>query len=288
MSTEDAFNTALRISLENPEVFPSSPWTNQDGLVSLLKECREEDDTLLVKELITQLNENIVDDGKTNDLLFKMAEAINRNEVAGDKTALAVMRVKGDPKSDGSQSILDLLKVPLDIKVNFKYGYCTTTFNEIQSLYQKKNYRHFIVVDDFIGSGKTVFRRYWQFLNWNLADATIHFYFLAGMAKAMSFCRNWTIPADCCKIMYKGISGHYQGEDLLKRVWAMERLENQLSSKSGDVNLKDCEFGYNHAEALFCRKYGNIPNSVFPIFWWNKYDNGDKRIPIFRRIQDGF
>lgn len=287
MSTEDAFNTALRISLENTEVFPPSPWTNQDGLVSLLEECQEDDDVELVKELIGKLNNNIADEIKTNDLLFKMAETIGRNEIPGDETALSVMRVKGDTKSDGSQSIIDLLKVPLEIKANFKYGYCTTTFNEIQSLYTK-GYRHFIVVDDFIGSGKTAFRRYYDFSCWKLEGATIHFYFLAGMAKAMSFCRNWTIPADCFKVMHKEISGYYSGKELLKRVWAMERLENKLGRLCGNVKLKDCAFGYNHAEALFCRKFGNIPNNVFPIFWWNKCSDGKSRIPIFRRVQDGY
>ena len=52
--------------------------------------------------------------------------------------------------------------------------------------------------------------------------------------------------------------------------------------------LKDNNFGYNHAEALYCRKYGNIPNSVFPIFWWKQYKDGSPRSPLFVRVQHGY
>ena len=88
--------------------------------------------------------------------------------------------------------------------------------------------------------------------------------------------------------MHKGISGYYQKEDKLKRIWSMRYLESQLGSERGETKLKENSWGYGHAEALYCRQFGNIPNSVFPIFWWNRYYDGAKRESVFTRVQDGY
>ena len=169
----------------------------------------------------------------------------------------------------------------------FEHGYSAICFEDIEKLY-KKGYRHFVVVDDFIGSGKTVNARYQYFLNRHLTDATMSFYFLAGMAKGISFCKNREIPVYCCKVMHKGIHGHYHKEELLKRIWSMRYFETHLGEESDTAQLKDYSFGYGQAEALYCRQFGNIPNSVFPIFWWNKKKDGSKRQSVFTRVQDGY
>lgn len=290
MTEAEIFNTALRISVQNEQVFPISkfPWTRKEGVITLLKDYKNQREAQFVNDIISQLNDNIVDEVSLNDLLFEMAKLISRNEVSGSQTALVVMRQKGDPMSDSSQSVIDHLKVPLKISTTFNYGYCTTSFNDITSIYKRRNFRHFIVVDDFIGSGKTVAKRYHDFQSWKLQNSTIHFYFLAGMSNAIQFCRNSSIPTDCCKIMPAALSGVYSGEDLQNRVNIMKRLESKLASAINTLQLKDFTFGYNQAEALYCMKFGNIPNSVFPILWWNKDNNSNDRITIFTRVQDGF
>lgn len=121
-----------------------------------------------------------------------------------------------------------------------------------------------------------------------MTGASISFYFLAGMAKGISYCKNRSIPVHCCKIMHKGISGHYRKEEMLKRIWSMRYLESQLGSESGTTKLKDNSWGYGHAEALYCRQFGNIPNSVFPIFWWNRNLDGTERPAVFTRVQHGY
>lgn len=289
MELDDAILRALTISTENKMVFPQSKnkWTNDTAVVDMLRPCRNEDDCTLICELFQQLNENIVDDARCYDLLCQMAIAIKKNETEGEHTALCVMRTKNDKDADGSQAIINELKMPLALTVDFKYGHSTVCFEEIHRLYNR-GYRHFIVVDDFIGSGKTVEARYNHFLNLHLAGATMNFYFLAGMAKGISYCKNRNISVYCSQIMHKGISGHYQKEERLKRIWSMRYLESQLGSESGETKLKDNSWGYGHAEALYCRHFGNIPNSVFPLFWWNRYYDGAKRESVFTRVQDGY
>ena len=290
MEPNEAIIRALSISKENKMVFPQSkyPWTNDAAIVDMLQPCRNEDDYTLIYELFQQLNDNIVDNARCYDLLCEMAMAIKKNEKEGEHTALCVMRTKNDKDADGSQAIINELKMPLALTVDFKYTYSAVCFDDIEWLYNKKGFRHFVVVDDFIGSGKTVEVRYRYFLNRHFADATISFYFLAGMAKGISYCKNRSIPVHCCKIMHKGISGHYRKEELLKRIWSMRYLESQLGSESGETKLKENSWGYGHAEALYCRQFGNIPNSVFPIFWWNKNIDGAERKSVFTRVQHGY
>lgn len=289
MNLDEAFARALILSKENRMIFPQSkyPWTNDSAIIDMISSCRDEEDYALVSELFHQLNENIVDNAKCYDLLFEMALAIKKNETEGWQTALCVMRTKNDPDADGSQSIVNDLKMAMTMAGGFEHGYTSICFEDIERLY-KKGYRHFVVVDDFIGSGKTVDARYKYFLNRHLVDASVSFYFLAGMAKGISYCRNRAIPVYCCKILHKGIHSHYQGKELLKRIWSMRYMESLLGEESGSVKLKDNSFGYGQAEALYCRQYGNIPNSVFPIFWWNKNRDGSKRQSVFTRVQDGY
>ena len=290
MNLDEAFVKALAIRKENEMVFPQSkyPWTNEAAIVDMIMSCRTEDDYALISELFKRLNDNIVDDIQCYALLCEMAVAIKKNETEGEHTAICVMRTKNDPEADSSQAVVNDLKMAMTIAGGFEHSYSAVCFEEIEGLYKKKGYRHFIVVDDFIGSGKTVDARYRYFLKRHLTGATISFYFLAGMAKGLSYCKNKNIPVHCCKIMYKGINGHYHKEELLKRIWSMRYMESLLGDESGTVKLKDNCFGYGQAEALYCRQFRNIPNSVFPIFWWNVNKDGSKRQSVFTRVQYGY
>ena len=252
MDLNDATLKALVISTENKMVFPQSkqPWTNHAAIVDMLRPCRNEDDFNLIYELFQQLNDNIIDQVKSYDLLCEMASEIKKNEIEGAHTALCVMRSKNDTNADGSQVVINELKITLKIMGDFKYSYSAVCFEDIESLYKKKGFRHFIVVDDFIGSGKTVDARYKYFLSRHLSGATISFYFLAGMAKGISYCKNRNIPVRCRKIMHKGISGYYRKEELLKRIWSMRYFESLLGKESGKTILKDNRWGYGQAETL--------------------------------------
>lgn len=290
MDLNEAITRAITISDEYKMVFPQTkhPWTNEAAIVDMISPCRNEEDCAFISELFHQLNDNIVDGAKSYELLYDMALSIKKNETEGNQTALCVMRTKNDPFADGSQAIVNELKMAMTMAGGFIHGYSAVCFDDIELLHNKKGYRHFVVVDDFIGSGKTVDARYKYFLSRHFPDATMRFYFLAGMAKGVSFCKNRNIPVHCCKIMHKGIHGHYHKGELLKRLWAMRYFESFLGAESGEAKLKDNSFGYGQAEALFCRQFGNIPNSVFPIFWWNKNLDGSTRQSVFTRVQDGY
>ena len=290
MDLNDAIIEALTISNQNKMVFPQSnhKWTDKEAVVALLQSCNNQEDYDLVVEMFQQLNENIVDNAGGYDLLCQMALEIKKNETEVEHTALCVMRTKNDSDADGSQAIVNELKMAIKISGGFKHTYSAVCFEDIEWLYKKKGYRHFVVVDDFIGSGKTVEGRYGYFMKRHLADATIGFYFMAGMAEGVAYCQSKGVPVHCCKVMHKGITEHYHDDLLPKRIASMNYIESLLGAVSGTARLEDHKFGYGRAESLYCRQFGNIPNSVFPIFWWNKQQDGSNRKSVFTRVQNGY
>ena len=51
------------------------------------------------------------------------------------------------------------------------------------------------------------------------------------------------------------------------------------------LNKKRYKFGYEKSESLFVLENSNIPNNVFPVFWWPFNLEGErKRITIFKRL----
>lgn len=279
--TDSEYAKALSYYTLYPELFDRE---TDDAVFELIRFCETENEKKLLDCMMSDFSKNILNDVEANKYIMQMARQIGQMNYPKDTTAIIAMSY--DTKADGSQEVLNQLKVPLELnKVSYK---CTETrFAFIERLHNN-GIRHFIIVDDFIGSGKTVKNRYQKFQNLNYSDSTINFFFLAGMNKAMSFCKNYGIPAHCAYTMKKALSGHYDREELLWRVSAMRSLESKLAPQIGNTLLKDHNFGYNHAEALYCRKYGNIPNSVFPIFWWKQYKDGTPRTPLFVRVQDGY
>lgn len=279
--TEQEFNLVLEYQMEYRDVLDD---TSDEALLDLIKSCQDDDERNLIDGLLRDFKKNMLDAKHSNDLMFKIAAEIAKLNYPSHQTAIVAMATGTD--ADGSQEVLNQMKVPLKL-AHVDCKYTDSRFTRIQKLYNK-GIRHFIIVDDFIGSGKTVLSRVRDFKKWNLQGSTINFFFLAGMNKAISLCRNNDIPVFCPYTMRKALSGCFVGSELLWRVRAMCRLESRLAPQIKDTLLKENQFGYNHAEALYRRCYGNIPNSVFPVFWWEGYRDGSVRKPVFVRVQKGY
>ena len=149
-----------------------------------------------------------------------------------------------------------------------------------------QNNYNIVLIDDFIGTGDTICKKVKYLLktlhNRKIADYSIHIVSLA----AMNFAKE---PMDKLKIPYysvhwlsKGIS---EKIDLAKRataIKAMEDLEAKLKENVSGRKLQN--FGYKRSESLFALESNNIPNNVFPIFWWTHLKDNTKRKTLFRRI----
>jgi hypothetical protein len=118
--------------------------------------------------------------------------------------------------------------------------------------------------------------------------ATIDFCIMSGMEEAQSKLRAQGINVNIINLMQKGISDYFQGEELNIYIDSMNKLESKLADKIGRTKLSEHSFGYRRSESLYYKFNGNIPNNVFPLFWWKEYSGNRQRNTLFTRVQEGY
>ncbi len=220
-------------------------------------------------------------------LLNRIAEYIIDDSGFQD-TKTQILSLTFEDDADSSQKVLDQIKVPLAKKgwSNFK------TVNRLG--YSRKNvdkgYSEIIIVDEFIGTGRTLKGRI-DYLRKNIEKPfNLKCCFIAGMETAIqNVITECDVEIYCPFPLKKGISEAFTGDDIEKRKNDMERLEKLLCEKINKKSLTDYSFGYGLAEALYSSEGcdGNTPNSVFPIFWWPKDNKNVKRETILFRYEPG-
>jgi hypothetical protein len=189
---------------------------------------------------------------------------------------------------DGSQSLLQSIKN----KFALNDGWSASNFvNKITAGANKlKSGDTAVLVDDFVGSGNTAGRR----INWLLkilkkrgvTPCKIFMVALATMETAKSVLLQ-SIPIDdyfSCNWLRRGISEVYNGTELVVKTQLMRDLEEILDDTFRTYKLTTYNFGFKRSEALYNLEAYNIPNNVFPIFWWPVLKPGKKRNPMFRHF----
>lgn len=245
--------------------------------------CDNEEQRFLVKDLLidfSEMNEDVY-----NLCLLDMRDTIvNKGFTLDDCVVVAMAH---DHLADSSQEVLQYIKVPLGI-MGFPIGnFC----NRFEQSWGKrfKDKHHFFIVDDFVGSGSTVLNRKNEFEKlMKDRDYTLHFVVAVGMEYAIKKLSNQCIDIHCSYTMKKGISEKYDVSMLQRKLQLMSDLESKLASTINEVKLSEHHLGYGQAESLFCRRNLNIPNNVFPLFWWKQYADNTVRNPLFARIQEGY
>jgi hypothetical protein len=156
----------------------------------------------------------------------------------------------------------------------------------VQHLTPKTTY---ILFDDFIGSGSTLYRQANAFVQRlrteNVPDVNVKLMALAGMSLARPNLDQLGLEYYCPVWLERGISDAYAGPDLQHKTLMMEALEEALALKCGKLKLEKYRFGYKRSESLYCVLGYNVPNNVFPVFWWPQSRSGAVRRPIFNRVQ---
>ena len=252
------------------------------ALSTLYKSCENDSQKQLVSDLLS--NFLYLDEDRYASSLLSIAKYIKSLNLPIQTTALVAFC--HDSKADSSQQLLQELKVV----VSTELGSALETINRFDKIqkYYKQGIRHFIAVDEFSGSGQTVLNRFKDFSAWKLDGATIHFCLLATMNEAKLLVSDTDCSFYAANVLYKGISDFYTNQDVPKMKQAMKDLESRLEPVINNTILADYSLGYGRAEALYYKNLGNIPNNVFPIFWWKEYLGKEKRECLFMRVQDGY
>ncbi len=255
-----------------------------DALSELYRMCDSEDQLNLVASLLNRFN--YVDANRYANLLEKMADYIFNLGYPKNEIGVTAMTVKMD--ADSSQEILQHIKVQLALK----FGQRILDSNLLTDENLSRNYqlgcKHFIVVDEFTGTGSTIVERYNRLKKMDLRNATIEFCIMSGMEDALIHVRNAGIKIKIFNVLRKGISEYYPLEEIQANLERMYALESKLAEKINKKKLSEHSLGFRQSESLYYKFLGNIPNNVFPIFWWKEYTGNKTRKTLFTRVQEGY
>lgn len=259
-----------------------------DALVQLLeKDCHSESERLLVQGLIERFR--YVSTEEESKLIRSLAKSIFSIPDFNPNTFMIVAMVANhDP--DSSQYFIYRLRTEFAIngiqKKNLFINHCGRVHK-----YLTEDVTKIVLFDEFIGTGSTVLNRI-NLINQSLKQSKkktskIQFVVrtLAATEIGLSILNSNGIDAKCMITIKKGISDFYRPEDVIKNLELMKNIESSLADSYFDVKLPS--LGYGQCEALYYREGGNIPNNVFPIFWWPRCKDNTDRVPMFIRVMIG-
>lgn len=238
----------------------------------------------------TYVNETAFLNAK-NSIASKILEWKNDNFIT------LVCATSDDDEADGSQALLQSLKNAEPFIEHFNKGQFLNSITAPVSLLSGKKIRKkrmIILVDDFIGTGDTIERK----LNWLIPAldklkiremVEIRVCALAYMKQSLAVInalqeKNYLADFFAPIELKRGISDHFTGEDKDNKLSLMKAIENELALRYKHLYLTQHSMGFKKSESLFSWADNNIPNNVFPVFWWPKLKTGKQRKTIFRRI----
>ena len=265
-------------------IMNKQPWLRhcEEPLKSLWREC-DQHQKLLVNELLGRF---LVPD-QDNE-----AEATSalRTKIVDDWGLLTantrIVAIADQSEVSGAAHVLDALKVKMANSGWNQRHFYPNIETSVSSL---RNKYAVVLVDDFIGSGKkvsTYVKKYRKLLD-DKGVSGISLY-VASWA-AMEASKDTLDKLDISYYAYwwqkKGITD-YAKDDSEKdeKIDLIKRLENSaLGKKAGPYYLSQHSLGYMQTEALFCIRNKNVPNNVFPVFWWPIDGSKNNRISLFTR-----
>lgn len=254
------------------------------ALGELFKICDNSDQLDLVADLLKRFN--YISSSYYGELIAKMAGHIKGLGLLPNELGITAMTI--DEKADSSQAVLQDCKVPICIEFGERINDCNLFDRDSLEKLYNRGCRHFIAVDEFSGTGSTIVERQNRFNKMNFRGADIQFCVLTATKDAFDHIKSRNIEIDAINLIEKGISDFYKNNELYQRQAEMTQLESKLADRIRATKLSENSFGFRRSEALYYKELGNIPNNVFPLFWWKQYKDGRKRTTLFTRVQNGY
>ena len=249
----------------------------EDQMLELAGRCHNVAEFEVLKHILEKFI--LLSDNQFEKYLRMLAKSIL--QVSSKKESVAVVAMAWNEGADSSQMVLQRLKPMLPRTQQIKL------FNSVPMYLKKENmkdYPHFILIDDFAGTGRTVQTRLKHIFSESKSrrfPVTGQVKVVFGMEKAFELLSVSAIEVEFLVKLKPGLSGHFSGEELYTKSCHMNRLECDLAQVVDEKILP--YFGYGQAEALFCLKGHNAPNSNFPILWWPEDLNGNQRKTLVNR-----
>ncbi|OPC55096.1 hypothetical protein DSC47_11135 [Elizabethkingia miricola] len=257
---------------------------NSEGLYNLWAICNNDGQKKLIEHLLKNFtyttSQELEDAGKQIvDII------VNKWEWRPENTFIVAKC--DDRKPDGSQLFLQ------SIKNKFPYNWNSSNFfnNLLEAAHNINNDSNIILIDDFIGTGDTIKSKY-KYFSKKLRDRGITNYCIKIISfAAMDFSRaklnslNDNIEYYSFLWLKKGIRELILDvKEQKKAIAEMKNIESNLAESFKHLKLVRHSLGYKESEALFNLESFNIPNNVFPIFWWPNLKEKKYHQTMFRRL----
>ncbi len=263
------------------ELQEKQPWLKDkaEGVLELIEMCADLEEQHLVCALLDRFA--YLTHETFSEYLVQMAKQITH--VWGlERDLTQIVAMTHDSSADSAQAILQFLK-PI-LAADGWTGVPLVNRCDRASKHIRK--RPFVVlIDEFAGTGKTVCGRLKTiqkcYQDAQVQSREIRVCLLVCMEEAKSRIEQAGALVHASLVQKKGISGHYIGADLVKAQNGMLRLESLLKALLHNVPLPS--FGYGQAEALYGAAMCNVPNSVFPLFWWPCWQDDSQRKVLLSR-----
>ena len=280
MGKKIELNTLMRIFT----IFVNKRWTNIDGYDEVLNRFGElvdalkEDEIELIIELTDNYHWMTYNDYHTSlrQLLIRLYD-----KFLNDKNKLyifPIIKFEDEEKIKSGHVVLKMIE-SIKSSINRYEKIDFSILHEFESLNEKKlnlkNGEFLILVDDYIGSGKTLNSTLDELnknstINNNYAILTV-----AVQEDALKLINERNINIFNYLSLPKGISGHYKSPLLEEKLSLMKKIEDRIPK------VKEYRFGFEKSEALITLM--RTPNNTFPIFWKDiKHKDTEIRAPFAR------
>lgn len=258
----------------------------QKGLLDLWGLCKSEEYKLLVENLLKRLTH--LDSYSMNELAYKLIDQIDQWEFNSEDTM--ILATSNGEEIDGSIYGLQILKNKLDSNKGWSERNLVPNFNASLNYLKGKDNKNIIIFDDFVGSGKTIVKKYKEFddlvKSYNIKVRSIRIMSYVSMQSGLLYVNKevgekFFSPL----VLKKGITDYEVSPKKEVDISNMISLEKNLQKKLLGLHLKDFELGFGRSETLYQIYGNNCSNNVFPIFWWPKLHGGKVRNTLFKRLR---
>lgn len=258
-----------------------------DSAIRELEEsCTCEDERRLVFELIERFS-YITDADYETHLRSMIRKTLTDLQFPMDRTQIVASHISDDP--DSSQALVQRLK-PILAEMGFDKTLLLNRCTKATTYYE--SFPHILIVDEFVGTGSTMVNRIRQLQNDLVStmkyrqkdvDVKLAAHSVAAMFEGAKKVISLGVPFDSELLMERGISDFYPLDQIEAKRRQMLRIESGLSPNYKGNPMPS--FGYGGSEALYASQGQNIPNNVFPVFWWPICNLGRRRNTLFHRFE---
>lgn len=260
------------------------PWLEhlQEELFDLWDMCQTVEEQELICDLLHRF---CYVEGKTFSRCLSVIAQWITESWALPSEATIISKINKSKYADSSESVLWHLKSAFAAKS----GWSMTNFvssgmaDAVAACVPNGN---LVLVDEFSGTGGTAEKAVvWaksKLAKAGLESVRVHFVCISAMEQAVFKIEKAADQCFAAIVLRKGIDDFYDGKELADATCLMKRLEGELESVVGHHKMPS--FGYKNSQSLYAYESGNVPNNVFPVFWWRWLSGAKERRTLFRRL----